>query len=62
MVFAIKAVNVAADEGEKAPRFDIVYPYRGRTIATTKNKPDITVAYNDAIQRLIEVKSRCPLL
>jgi hypothetical protein len=40
MVFARSAVKSAADARDNMPRFEMMYPYRGSVIATTKNKPE----------------------
>jgi hypothetical protein len=57
-VLAIKAVNSAAEEGEKRPRADTTWPYFGCIKATMKNKAEQRVEYNDVIRRLIEYPLR----
>jgi len=42
-VLAMKAVNRAAEDGEKRPRADTIWPYFGWSKATTKNKPESKV-------------------
>lgn len=54
----MKAVNSAAEEGEKRPRADTTWPYLGCTKATMKNRAEHRVEYNEVIRRLIEYPFR----